>query len=303
MRGRTDRGFMVRGMTFPGFRARLPAIQVHGGAGWRRKRGERAMAGCQAAAMAAWDILKRGGAAVDAVEAAVVVLEDDPLFNAGTGSVLNADGRVEMDAAIMDGARMRAGAVAAVRRIRNPVTLARRILEDGRHLLMVGEGAARYAKLLGVPRCSEASLIVAQQLHRWRAAVGTVGAVAVDFHGRVAAATSTGGTFGKMPGRVGDTPLIGCGTYADSAGAASCTGAGEAIIRVVMAKAAVDMLHGRTGSRSAARRAVALLQRVPGGRGGVIVADSHGRLGFAHNTESMPVCLVSGMRGRPVSAS
>ncbi len=282
---------------------RLPAVQVHGGAGWRPRRNARAVAGCRDAAMAAWEILQGGGSALDAVEAAVVILEDNPVFNAGTGSVLNSEGRVEMDAAIMDGASMRAGAVAAVRRVHNPVVLARLILEDGRHLLLVGDGAAGFATRLGMRRCSESSLVVAQQQRRWQQAMGTVGAVAADVHGRVAAASSTGGTFGKLPGRVGDTPLIGCGTYADAVGAASCTGTGEAIIKVVMGKVAVDLLQGKAGPQFAARRAIAALQRVTGCQGGVIVADRYGRLGHAHNTQSMPVCSVAGMRGRPVSAS
>ena len=291
------------GLGLPAMSARLPAIQVHGGAGWYPRRSARALAGCREAAMAAWDILRRGGTALDAVEAAVVILEDDPSFNAGTGAVLNAEGHVELDAAIMDGGSMRAGAVAAVRHIQNPVALARRILEDGRHLLLVGDGAVRYARKLGVRSCSEASLVVTQQLRRWQAAVGTVGAVAADVRGVVAAATSTGGTFGKLPGRVGDTPLIGCGTFADAMGAASCTGVGEAIIRVVMGKSAVDLLQGRTGPQSAAQQAIALLQRVTQSQGGVIVVDRQGRFGRAHNTKSMPVCFVGGMRGRPISVS
>ena len=282
---------------------RLPAVQVHGGAGWRLRAIPKALPGCRDAVMAAWEILRHGGSALDAAEAAVIVLEDNPVFNAGTGSVLNADGRIELDASIMDGTGMRAGAVAAVKRIRNPVSLARRLLEDGHPLMLVGDGAVRYARDVGIARCSEASLVVPRQLRRWQHAAGTVGAVAVDLQGQVAAATSTGGSSGKLPGRVGDSPLIGCGTYAAPPGAASCTGAGEAIIRVVMGKSAVDLLQGGASPQTAAARVIAQLARVTGAQAGVIVADRYGRLGHAHNSQAMPVCLVSGVRGRFVTDS
>ncbi len=200
----------------------------------------------------------------------------------------------------MDGATLRAGSVAAVRRIRNPVALARRILDDGRHVMMAGEGAAHYARQLGMGRCSEKSLIVARQRRRWQQAQGTVGAVAADVDGRVAAATSTGGMFGKLPGRVGDSPLIGCGTFADMIGAASCTGVGEAIIRAVLGKTAVDLLHRRLDPRFAALRAIKVLERATGSEGGIILVDRGGRLGYAHNAPSMPVYAISGVRGRSV---
>lgn len=280
----------------------LPAILVHGGAGRRARSLKRISAGCRDAAAAGWDILHRGGTALDAVQVAVATLEDDPLFNAGTGSVLNADGRVEMDAAIMDGSTLRAGAVAAVSRIRNPVILARRILDEGRHVLLVGAGATDYARQIGMRRCSERALVVGRELKRWQQSQGTVGAVAVDFDGKVAAATSTGGLSGKLPGRVGDSPLIGCGTYADSWGAASCTGAGEAIIRVVLGKSAVDLLRRHIHPRVAARRVISALQRDTGAEGGVILVDRRGLLGCAHNASSMPVCFIAGVRGRPVSS-
>ncbi len=271
-----------------------PAIIVHGGAGRIPEAQETAprLQGCRQAALAGWEILCGGGTALDAVEAAVVVLENDPLFNAGTGSVLCADGTVEMDASIMDGTALRAGAVAAVRRIRNPVALARKVLEDGRHVLLAGDGALAFARSMGVAECPEADLIVERQRRRWQERHGTVGAVAVDRDGRVAAATSTGGLFDKLPGRVGDSALIGCGTYADEAGGVSCTGLGEAIIRVVLGKTAVDLLRAGLSPHDAATRAMALLQEKTGAEAGLILVDRHGGIGFSHNATHMACAFV-----------
>lgn len=253
-----------------------PSLIVHGGA-WPipDEAVEDCRAGCRAALQAGWHILTRGGSAVEAVEAAIVVLEDHPVFDAGVGSHLNLDGVVELDAILMDGTSLQAGAVAAVRRVRNPIRLARRILEAGQHILLVAEGAERFAADHGFPLCSPDELIVPRERAAWarcqaagghQAAFhayapvgacsrtplqcpepsregGTVGAVARDRAGNIAAGTSTGGTCCKHPGRVGDSPLIGCGCYADSAvGGASATGWGEAIMRLVLAKSAVDLL-------------------------------------------------------------
>ena len=196
-----------------------PAIIVHGGAG--RIRDEelpQRLEGCKQAALAGWEILKQGGSALDAAEAAVVVLEDNPLFNAGTGSTLNSLGKVEMDAAIMEGNTLSAGAVAAVQGIKNPIKLARRVMEDGRHVLLVCEGALLFARQIAFPECSPDMLIVEAERKRWEEKHGTVGCVALDRAGKVAVATSTGGIFNKLPGRVGDSPLLGCGTYADESG-------------------------------------------------------------------------------------
>ena len=202
-----------------------PSIIVHGGAGPVKDDSLASrLDGCKQAALAGWRILQQGGSALDAAEAAVVALEDNPLFNAGTGSTLNSLGQVEMDAAIMEGASLRAGAVAAVKAIKNPIKLARRLLEDGRHVLLAGEGALLFAHSLGFPECDPASLIVDSEKQRWDSKHGTVGCVALDRNGELAAATSTGGIFNKLPGRVGDSPLIGCGTYANKFGAVSCTG-------------------------------------------------------------------------------
>ena len=278
-----------------------PAIIVHGGAGrgageWREAR----LAGCLAAARTGWKVLESGGTALDAVVKAVAALEDDPLFNAGTGSSLNQAGEVEMDAAVMSGTH-EAGAVAAVSGIRNPIRLARRVLEDGRHVLLVGSGACDFARQAGIPSVPPESLVTRTQHERWKQDHGTVGCVVVDRDGRVAAGTSTGGTLRKLPGRVGDTPLIGCGTYASPAGAASCTGQGEAIIKVVLAKTSVDLLAAGLAPREAARQAVALLAKHTGEQAGVILTDRLGAIGYAHNAEEMPVCHIIAGR-EPVTA-
>ena len=272
-----------------------PSIIVHGGAGPIKDDSLAArLEGCKAAALAGWAILQQGGAALDAVEAAVVVLEDNPLFNAGTGSTLNSLGKVEMDAAIMEGHSLRAGAVAAVSGVKNPIKLARRILEDGRHIMLAGEGALLFARQIGFPECTPESLLVESEKKRWQSKHGTVGAVAFDSAGRLAVATSTGGIFNKLPGRVGDSPLIGCGTYANGYGAASCTGQGEAIIRLVLAKSAVDFLHevDNGEAQTAARMAIAHLEERLQSTGGIILIDRSGKIGYARNMSHMPVCWV-----------
>jgi beta-aspartyl-peptidase (threonine type) len=242
-------------------------------------------------------VLGEGGSALDAVETAVRVLEDHPSFNAGRGSALTSAGTIEMDASLMDGDRLDCGAVAAVSRIANPISLARRVLDDGRHILLVGEGALAFARAAGIAECDPLTLVTERQRARWLAgrqasepAKGTVGAVAIDRRGTAAAATSTGGTYGKLPGRVGDSALIGSGTYADSAtGAVSCTGDGEGIIRVVLARRALDYLKDADDPRYAARVAVDLLVDEGRGEGGLIVVDWRGRMGYAHSTPLMPV--------------
>ena len=270
-----------------------PAIIVHGGAG--RIRAEelpQRLDGCKDAALAGWEIIQQGGSALDAAEAAVVALEDNPLFNAGSGSTLNSLGQVEMDAAIMEGETLRAGAVAALQGIKNPIKLARRVMEDGRHLLYAGEGALLFARQIGFSECSPESLIIDSERKHWQEKHGTVGCVALDATGKIAAATSTGGIFNKLPGRVGDSPLIGCGTYADDRGAVSCTGQGEAIIRIVMAKTALDLLKDEAGPQAAANQAIALLAQKIGGTAGLIMIDRQGRIGYARNTERMLVSFI-----------
>lgn len=270
-----------------------PAIIVHGGAG--RIRAEEMpsrLDGCQDAALAGWKMIQQGGSALDAAEAAVVALEDNPLFNAGTGSTLNILGQVEMDAAIMEGETLRAGAVAVVQGIKNPVKLARRVMEDGRHLLFAGEGALLFARQIGFPECSPESLIIESERKRWQEKHGTVGCVARDAEGKIAVATSTGGILNKLPGRVGDSPLIGCGTYANDYGGVSCTGQGEAIVRIVMAKTALDFLKEGAEPRAAAHQAIAVLAQKTGGTAGLIIIDRRGNIGYARNTERMPVAFI-----------
>jgi beta-aspartyl-peptidase (threonine type) len=272
-----------------------PSLIVHGGAGPIKDDSVTArLAGCEAAARAGWRILAQGGAALDAVEAAVVVLEDNPLFNAGTGSTLNSLGKVETDAAIMASDGLRAGSVAAVSGIKNPIRLARRVLEDGRHVMLAAEGALLFARAMGFSECAPESLVVEREKQRWESKHGTVGCVAYDGSGKLAVATSTGGIFNKLPGRVGDSPLIGCGTYADAHGAASCTGYGEAIIRLVLAKTAVGFLTQGSAAQTAAGLAVEILAEKLQSTGGIILVDRHGNIGYARNTTHMPVCIISG---------
>ncbi len=279
-----------------------PAILVHGGAAKVPQEILKAREeGCRRAALVGWEILKRGGSALDAVEAAVRVMEEDPIFNAGRGSALTMEGQIEMDAAIMDGATLRAGAVGAVRNILHPVSLARLVMEKTPHILIVGEGALRLARLYGIEEVPLETLVTERQRLQWKTAASfpyegdTVGAVAIDEKGNVAAATSTGGLIGKMPGRLGDTPLIGCGTYADNlTGAASATGIGEAIIKVVLAKTACDFMAQGLHPDEAARRAIQILENRAGGRGGLILVDREGRLGWAFNTECMPIAFHGG---------
>ncbi|MGC1933785.1 MAG: isoaspartyl peptidase/L-asparaginase, partial [Candidatus Acidiferrales bacterium] len=227
------------------------SLIVHGGA-WEIP--DAAAADCRVgirrALEAGREVLANGGAAMDAVEAAIVVLEDDITFDAGIGAHLNRDGRVQLDAIVMDGATLESGAVAAVECVKNPIRLARKIMESSAHMMLVGPGAELFAAENGLPLCDPAELAIDRERMAWRQCRegnhasefhfghkhGTVGAVARDAQGRIAAGTSTGGTCCKFPGRVGDSPLIGCGCYADAeAGGVSCTGHGEAIMKIVMA--------------------------------------------------------------------
>jgi L-asparaginase / beta-aspartyl-peptidase len=278
--------------------ARVPALIVHGGAGADPAEAPELRGGVQAAVLAGWRVLAADGRALDAVEAAVRALEDHPRFNAGHGSVLTAAGTVEMDASIMEGDRLACGAVAAVSRVANPVSLAHRVLADGRHVLLVGDGAHAFARSAGIPECDPQALVTERQRRRLAShgtdSRGTVGAVALDRHGTVAAATSTGGMVGKRPGRVGDSALIGCGTYADSSlGGVSCTGSGEAIIRVVLARRALDYLKEADDPDYAAKVAIDLLVEEGRGEGGLILVDWRGRVGYAQSTALMPVAWMS----------
>ncbi len=276
--------------------SRVPALIVHGGAGADPGDAPDELArGIAAALDAGWSALANGGRALDAVEAAVRALEDHPRFNAGTGSVLTVAGTIEMDASIMEGDSLRNGAVAAVSCVRNPISLARRILDDGRHALFAGPGALEQARRFGVPLCDPAELVT-ERRRRQLAALepGTVGAVAIDRAGTIAAATSTGGIAGKLPGRVGDSALIGCGTYAESTlGGVSCTGDGEAIIRVALARRTLEILKAVDDPAHACEVALGALVDEGRGQGGLIVVDWKGRLAWAHSTPFMPVGLQS----------
>ncbi len=267
-------------------------IVVHGGAGdWSTEDVPTDIEkGCALAAAAGRDVLTAGGSSLDAVVAAVRVLEDDPLFNAGRGGALTRDGTVELDASLMDGASLRAGAVASITQVRHPIELARAVMEHTPHVMFAGEGALALARELKLELQPPEWFVTERartKLREHRGATGTVGAVAIDAHGRVAAATSTGGMTGKMPGRVGDSPIIGAGTYAEGgAGAASVTGTGEAILRVGVARTVCESLaHGHAAS-AAARASLERLQRAQG-HGGVIVVDHLGQACAAFDTPRM----------------
>ena len=284
-----------------------PALILHGGAGAVTPSALQAerRSGLTAAFKAGWGILVRGGTALDAVVQATVTLEDHPLFNAGFGSCLTEDGTVEVDASLMDGSTFQTGAVGAARNIKNAIRLAREVMADGRHVFLVGQGAERFARDHGLPQAAADELITPRQHQRWQALrlgsgqaqrtngePGTVGAVALDSSGRLAAATSTGGVMGKRSGRVGDSAVIGAGTYADSAmGACSATGDGEQIIRATLARTAVELLRGGKDPAQAARTALAHLTRRTRGEAGLILLDPFGRRGVAYTTESMSVAF------------
>jgi beta-aspartyl-peptidase (threonine type) len=263
------------------------AIVVHGGAGnWPEDAREDAAAGVQRAVTAGHAVLAGGGGALEAAQAAVVVLEDDPVFNAGRGSVLDERGVVVMDAAVMRGVDRAAGAVAAIRGIRNPVLAARAVLDEGRHVLLVGEPAEDFAREAGLETAAEEWFLTERRRVAFERG-GTVGAVARDARGRLAAATSTGGTGGKHPGRVGDSPLVAAGTWADDATAAiSCTGDGEAIIRNALAHE-VDALMRHAGLPLAEACENALAGLAPFGTGGLI-AVSADDVAARFTTQAMP---------------
>ncbi len=287
-----------------------PVLIIHGGAGARgpahdRPRRRHAMLD---AVKRGSDLLLAGGSALDAVTEAIVMMENDPLFNAGYGAALNADGEVEMDASVMvvpftpvagntDGgpdAVIGAGAVAAVRRVRNPVLAARAVMAYTPHVLIVGVAAERLAARAGVSLCRPEELITDRARARWQTYMGraadhgTVGAAALDSHGQLAAATSTGGITGKMAGRVGDSAIIGAGTFANRVGAASATGMGEAIMKATLCREAVRMLTRSAPARAAAV-SIKALELSTGGEAGLIMVDKQGRVGYAHNAQVMDV--------------
>src|SRR5271170_4279537 len=283
-----------------------PVLLVHGGA-WAIPDDmvEAHLNGVRNAMAAGWQVLSRGGSALDAVEEAVVVMEDDETFDAGRGSFLNRDGRVQCDALIMDGETLRAGGVGCVEHLRNPVRAARKILSESPHVYFVAEGAERFAAEHGIALCENEDLIIPRELERLKTfqaqaaddvpdlfaptlSHDTVGAVALDGKGDIAAATSTGGTLNKAPGRLGDSSLIGCGCYADNASAAvSLTGWGEPIMKLVLGKWAVDRVQQGRAPEQVAPDAIAYLYKRLGGHGGIILLAPDGRYGIAHNTPRM----------------
>ncbi len=291
-----------------------PLLVVHGGA-WAMPDDmvDAHIHGVNHALAAGWRVLERGGSALDAVEEAVVIMEDDETFDAGRGSFLNRDGRVQLDALIMEGATLRAGGVGCVERLRNPVRAARKILSESPHVYFVGEGAENFAAEHGIGLCRNEDLIIPREVERLReyqaAQSGskkdgkelfapatddptishdTVGAVALDRDGNIAAATSTGGTLGKAPGRLGDSSLIGCGCYADNlSAAASTTGWGEPIMKLVLAKWTADRISAGNLPEWAAQEAMNYLKQRVNGHGGIIVLNTAGHIGIAHNTPRM----------------
>ena len=289
-----------------------PIMLVHGGA-WAIPDDavDTHLQGVVSAAAAGFDTMQRGGSCLDAVEAAVVSMEDDETFDAGRGSFLNMDGRVQLDACMMDGATLRAGGVGCVEHIRNPITAAKKILTESPHVYFVANGAERFAQEHGIELCANDDLIIPREVERLREAKkqgylqmpdefgpmrshDTVGAVALDRDGNIAAATSTGGTLNKAPGRVGDSSLIGCGCYADNLSAAvSTTGWGEPMMKLVLSKWTADKVEQGLAPQDAAQRALYYLKSRLNGHGGIILLDSRGRVGIAHNTPRMAWALIS----------
>ncbi len=293
-----------------------PCIIVHGGAWdipkdlWDSHR-----RGCSTAANDGYSVLRKGGSAVDAVEVAVKSMEEDSTFDAGRGSFLNADGEVEMDATIMDGDDLSFGAVAAVQHILHPVSLARQVMEKTQHCMLVGEGALRFARSIGMPTVSQECLLTDRELRRWQeikqrqsfeqrelfdaardrySPKGTVGAVAMDQKGKIAAATSTGGTPNKMAGRVGDSPLVGCGNYADSKFAGvSATGWGEPMMKAVIARRVCHSIEDGMNAQEAGDEAIRYLEERVKGYGGVIILDKDGNLSHSNNTPRMAVAGIN----------
>ncbi len=281
------------------------AILVHGGAGnWDSLIHHRAQAisACIEAVQSGKSILQAGGFSLDAVESAVCVLENSPVLDAGLGSFLNSQGNIQMDALIMDGSTLNLGAVAAVQHIKNPIRLARRVLHNDQYNFLIGAGAEAFAKEIGFEFCDTGDLITEDNLKDYISRSGTattaaptsslgdtVGAVAFDMHGNLAVATSTGGTRHKLPGRVGDSPLVGSGGYADNMIAAvGATGEGESLMKVVISKQVCDYIGNGLSVQDACDAAIQLLSERVGGHGGLIAIDKQGKLGVAYNTSSMP---------------
>jgi beta-aspartyl-peptidase (threonine type) len=295
-----------------------PKLIVHGGA-WNIP-GEYVpdhLAGVRQAVAAVYPQLLEGLCALDAVEAAVNLLEANPTFDAGRGAFLNELGEIELDAMIMDGRSLAIGAVAALRNVLHPVSVARRVMEATEHCLLVGEGALSFAKKSGFEILPPEALLTERELAFYQQILrdpdfrthhpfeeeprDTVGAVALDSRGNIAAATSTGGTARKMQGRVGDSPIAGAGAYADNAlGGVSATGWGESIMKVLLSKTVCDFF-GQQGANEAANRGIAVLEQKVRGRGGVIGINCRGEYGMAHNTPKMAFAYFSAEKNEVVA--
>jgi len=283
----------------------ITKILVHGGAGgWKGVDQGVVLEGVRAAALVGWDVLCGGGSALDAVEAATVILEDHPLFDAGYGSFVNEQGEVEMDALIADGTTIQFGAVAAVRRVKNPIRLARLVMTKTDNCFFAGDGADQLAASLGMLLIPNVALITDQEWAQFRQrgqqvveraglGTGTVGAVAIDGEGRLAAATSTGGIPDKKKGRVGDSPIFGAGGYANTYAAASATGQGENIMRFFLCKEAADRARNGLNAPEAVIAALHdLQQHIPEPEAGIILVDAQGNLGAVHSTNAMPIAWI-----------
>ena len=282
-------------------------IIVHGGAGSVPAHlTEKKIRGCQLAVQAGYSILCTNGSALDAVETAVRSLEDNPSFNAGHGSVFNNKGQIEMDAMIMEGAQLGVGAVAGVKTVANPVSLARKVMECTDHVMLISEGAELFAREQGIPEVSSEDLVSPQAKSRWEDYVkynvvvqdvfnkpedsndhDTVGAVAMDRHGNIACATSTGGTSMKRVGRVGDVPIVGCGGYSDnSLGGVSCTGHGESITRVTLAHRVLSNSLTMSGQNAVEQSLKFMWDKVKG-HGGLIMITPNGVISKGFTTKTM----------------
>ena len=285
-----------------------PRLIVHGGAGdWVGFDEASVLQAVRKAVEVGWKILKAGGSALDAVEKATNIMEDDPQFDSGFGSFVNAAGEVEMDALIADGSSIKYGAVAAVRRVQYPISLARLVMTRTNNLFFVADGADQLAAEFGMPLVTNAQMITPKEFEAFRArhingkvasggqGTGTCGAVALDGAGHVASATSTGGVPEKRKGRVGDTPIFGAGGYAeDGLGAASSTGVGENIMRFFLCKRVVDLMAGDKNAQTAAQQGLDFLSvRIPSPEAGIIVIGADGSVGSAHTTQHMPTAWVT----------
>jgi beta-aspartyl-peptidase (threonine type) len=294
------------------------ALIAHGGAGnWRPGSDEDAIEGLRAAVEAGRAIVAKGGSALDAVCATVVALEDNPIYNAGTGAVLNFDGFCEMDASVMEGCQARVGAVSGLQRVRNPILVARKVMEETDHVMLTGEGAQRFARVMGFPdhdpvtperradwsdKRSRIDEVLGERALKMRRflrehpeyAGGTVGAAAVDAKGMLAAATSTGGVTLKMAGRVGDSPIPGAGNYASRRVAASATGTGEFVLRSLATRAIAERVEHGAGLAQAVAEVLDKLGEDFDADVGLIAVDDRGVPVAMHRTRDMPHAFFSG---------